>query len=233
MLECEDFTVRILWPENNSLFYVRDRIWFRGFACGGIGRYEFNWSFGDGWYGKGKEVYHSYNTPGVYRVRLEVRDEGGNYGSDSVWVRIAHIPPRAFYCFIAENGCPIGECILALSSLNNGHAEDCEQGNYRYKVCCINVSEVNVSNSCSFGFTGLIALSSLTNAHAEEYGFGNYPWKVCIKGKKKITCWYDTLTNCTHIPKAIVVFSLSSDTNAHIGNATAFPNLVLCCKESS
>jgi DNA-binding beta-propeller fold protein YncE/chitodextrinase len=54
-------------------------------ASGGVGPYTYNWSFGDGTYGVGPSVYHSYADAGQYLLRLNVTDQVGGTGSD-VWL---------------------------------------------------------------------------------------------------------------------------------------------------
>jgi len=61
-------------------------------------------------------------------------------------------------------------------------------------------------------------------------GFDNKK-NVCVKlvGGKELNCFYTTFTACgTAFGERVI--SLSNNTNAHIGNNIAYPNLVLCCK---
>lgn len=56
---------------------------------------EYNWSLGDGTTKSGSSVTHSYNSPGVYKVKLQVRDDSkskSEYNSDSLVVTV-NFPP--------------------------------------------------------------------------------------------------------------------------------------------
>jgi len=46
-------------------------------TTGGIGPYDYDWDFGDGFHSPAKNPSHTYNSPGTYIVRLQVRDRSG------------------------------------------------------------------------------------------------------------------------------------------------------------
>ena len=143
-----------------------------------------------------------------------------------------HILPVA--CWIEAGSCSSGSCVFALSSLQNAHLENCSAGNYEYKLCCENISDVFVSlGSCPLGYTGFLTLSSPTNAHAEKYNYSgsdgfSEKYNVCVK--PVMGNWvgnYTTLSNCKGMP----LFSISAETNAHVGNLTQYP-IVFCYSQS-
>jgi len=136
-------------------------------------------------------------------------------------------------CWIEAGSCSSGSCVFALSSLENAHLENCSAGNYQYKFCCANISDVSIFNgTCPLGYTGFLTLSSPTNAHAEEYGYSgsdgfSKKYNVCVKPISGN--WvgnYTTLSNCKGMP----LFSISSKTNAHIGNFAKY-STVFCYRQ--
>ena len=151
-----------------------------------------------------------------------------------------HSPAVLFSCAI-KTSCGGDETeVLGLSAQDNAHAELPTEENYTYKLCCKNVSSVQTTTgtgNCPVGFTGLITLSGDTNAQIEKYNYTgtdgfDYKKNVCVKlvGGGSLKCAYGTITECDSWGYTKKIISLSSSTNAHVGNNTAYPNLVLCCK---
>ncbi|OYT43406.1 MAG: hypothetical protein B6U88_01120 [Candidatus Aenigmarchaeota archaeon ex4484_56] len=149
------------------------------------------------------------------------------------------IPTTSTFLCTVRTSCGSGETdVLGLSAQDNAHAEIIGGGgNYKYKLCCANVSSIQTTTgkgTCPAGFTGLITLAGDTNAQVEEYNYtGGFSYKknVCVNlVSGSLNCIYTTYANCNSLSDWNVVVSLSEDTNAHIGNATAYSNLVLCCK---
>jgi len=150
-------------------------------------------------------------------------------------------PPPAFLpvmCWIENGSCSSGVCVFALSSLQNAHLENCSEGNYQYKLCCENISDVSVSSgTCPLGYTGFLTLSSLTNAHAEEYGYSgsdgfSEKYNVCVKPMfGSLTGNYTTNLSACLSTGGMPLFSLSAETNAHVGNLTQYP-IVFCYSQS-
>jgi len=156
--------------------------------------------------------------------------------------------PTAFSCTIRQN-CAAGieTEIIALSDTTNARAELPTEGNYDYKLCCSNVSSVTYTSgtgTCALGFTGLITLATNstftldTNAKVEEYNYTNpdgfdYKKNVCVQldGGGSLDCFYTDLSTCSSL-RWDKIISLSSSTNAFVGNDTSYPNLVLCCISS-
>ena len=147
-----------------------------------------------------------------------------------------HLLPIA--CWIENGSCSSGVCVFALSSLQNAHLENCSEGNYQYKLCCENISDVFVSlGSCPLGYTGFLTLSSPTNAHAEEYGYSgsdgfSEKYNVCVKPMfGSLTGNYTTNLSACLSAGGMPLFSLSAETNAHVGNLTQYP-IVFCYSQS-
>jgi len=171
-------------------------------------------------------------VPGYYKLILKVLDKTMDYG---------FITCSPFFCDIKPS-CESDETpIIALSGTTNASAELPTERNYPYKLCCSGVSSVSYLPTCPPGLTGLITLSTNythnlnTNARAEKYNyFGSdgfdYKKSVCIDLTRGILrCIYDTKSNCSSKGYGIQLFSISGETNARIGNESAYP-LVVCCK---
>jgi len=117
-------------------------------------------------------------------------------------------------------------------------------GNYKYKLCCANVSSVQTTtgtgtcDTLGAGFTGLVTLSVDTNAQVEKYNYTgtdgfDHKKNVCVKlTSGSLDCVYDTKANCASWNYDKYVVSISDNTNAHLGNEDAY-SMVLCCKEIS
>ena len=54
---------------------------------------NFTWNFGDGTYGNGIEVYHSFENTGIYEVRLNVSDPEGVMNFTSIYMNITERVP--------------------------------------------------------------------------------------------------------------------------------------------
>ncbi len=119
-----------------------------------------------------------------------------------------------------KTSCSGGETrVMGLSDLTNAHGQDSTQSGYAYSLCC--------SGGGSCGADKIIKLSSPTNAHAEIPTGTAYSTNVCYGN---LTC-IKTVGNCVG-DYSIKTISLSADTNAHIGNSSAY-NTKICCKEGA
>lgn len=126
-------------------------------------------------------------------------------------------------CKVATS-CSSGISVLRMSGTDNAHAELSSQSNYPYVICCTGVP--GLLNQCTGNYATVLKLSSTTNAHVEENTQDNYPEQACLQvpengiieiGYKAESCeGYDTILG-----------SISSITNAHIGDADAYP-LKIC-----
>ena len=246
--------VNITEPLNDSTHYVNIPIDFQGVATGGIGAYSFLWEFGNGDTNNSGLAVVSYSYPAIgdYTVNLTVTDGVPDTAWDSIDIHIVNPPaPVAFSCYINETGgCGSGETgILALSAEENAHAELDTEGNYNQFLCCANVSTVATTtgtgdcDTLGVGFTGLITLSGDTNAQVEKYNYtkilptdpDGFPYKknVCVElvGGESFTCMYTDYAGCDGLPGWDIIYTISNNTNAHIGNETAYQDLVRCCEK--
>ena len=120
--------------------------------------------------------------------------------------------------------------IYRMSSSSNAHAELPSQSNTHYDstvVCCS--GPVGLSSSCSTGVHGVVLrLSGNTNAHGEENNQSNSNYNshdacLSVPTGGNISIGYGT--DCTGYDTTIG--SLSSTTNAHIGDPGSYP-LKIC-----
>jgi len=140
--------------------------------------------------------------------------------------------------FISADSCTIREScesdefrVMGLSSSTNAHgqvwnASDYEYDEYDYVLCCNFGDE---DTDCT-GTNKIISLSSETNAHAEipypSQG-SNYDVNVCYDG---LTCVNVPSCESTEGDYPIGVLSLSTWTNAHIGNYVDY-DIKICCNK--
>jgi len=120
------------------------------------------------------------------------------------------------------NSCPSGGIyVLRMSASSNAHAELPSQSNYSNYVCCSGIS----GTSCTGG-TVFLKLSALTNAHVEQTNYSNYSNNACLtpSAGETISCNYSTSCSTGYVCLA----SISSGTNAHIGDCSAYSTKVCC-----
>jgi hypothetical protein len=140
-------------------------------------------------------------------------------------VLLAFLPSSALAlsCSIATS-CS-GVTAFKISSTTNAHAELPTQTNYGYYVCC---SGTGLGNSCSGTYTQVLKLSSTTNAHVEKKSYTNYGSAICLSiSGGSIDCQYET--NCANLgTNYVCLASISSDTNAHVGDCNAYSTKICC-----
>ena len=119
--------------------------------------------------------------------------------------------------------CPTGAIIYRMSSTTNAHGELGTQSNYANMVCCTGIT--GISNSCTGTFATALKFSSTTNAHADKATFTNFPNNACISVPSggSVSIGYQT-SNCAGYDTTLG--SIESDTNSHIGDASAYTNKI-------
>ncbi len=140
----------------------------------------------------------------------------------------------AVSCAFRFGVCNAGENdIFHLSTQTDGHIETPGGIDFTERLCCAGVSAYVILNGTRFSVRvdmPLLILSSETNAHAELPTYNNYPVGIFLRYESEDTgleCRYGT---CEADESCL--FSMSSMTNAHVGNCDAFTNK-MCCKEVS
>ncbi len=132
----------------------------------------------------------------------------------------------AFSCQVRTGSCNAGEtAVLKMSDTTNAHAEMPGQTNYNYSVCCGGTA--GLGNSCSGNYDTVLKLSNVTNAHVEKKTYTNYTNSVCLSSPSPVTCSY--ASDCSTLGSDYTALaSISADTNAHIGDASAYSTKVCC-----
>jgi len=112
----------------------------------------------------------------------------------------------------------------------NAPAEMPGQTGYSYAVCC-SADIPGIGNSCTASNTDIaLRLESITNSHVERNDVGpNYTNDACLShGTYPVDCRY--AADCSTLGANYeCLASLSSDTNAHMGDCNAYPSRRLCC----
>jgi len=130
-------------------------------------------------------------------------------------------------CTIVNSTCSYTD-VFHISNLTNAHAEQANESDYDYVVCCRTTEGVNLSTNCD---TPILNLSSSTNAHVELPTQSNYPFSVCLNATNgTISCDYITGT-CTQACLGTVSTTISGgNTNLHIADCTTDSYATkLCC----
>ncbi|OGI69002.1 hypothetical protein A3A09_02815 [Candidatus Nomurabacteria bacterium RIFCSPLOWO2_01_FULL_42_20] len=117
--------------------------------------------------------------------------------------------------------------ILGLSASGNAHAALPGASTYANSIYCGGVS--GIGNSCSGNFKTFAKLSSATNAHVRSASEADYPGSnnTCLSNSNsKATIAVDYKDdNCSGFDTAIASLA-KFPTNAHIGDANAYPKKI-------
>lgn len=137
------------------------------------------------------------------------------------------VPVMAYLtCEVRVGSCQSGYVdIFKMSNTSDAHAELRNESFYNVTVCCRETYGVNSSlgTNCTGNYNRIILnLSSTTNAHASLNNETAYNVPVCINSTNNISFGYDT--SCAGFDACIA--SISGNTNAHVGNCTAYSTLL-------
>ncbi len=136
--------------------------------------------------------------------------------------------------------CSGGEAaVLRMQDVLGGHA-GIWNSSYSNVLCCSEPG-VALGRDCSaLGSDYVLNLSADTSAHVQKNTMilPNYPVAACLSSApfRAFDCQYDSNTACSNFGAGYsCVASVSGDTNAHIGNCTAYTTAVtpfpkVCCK---
>ena len=129
-------------------------------------------------------------------------------------------------CSITSGSCA-NTSVFKMSATTNAHAELSNQANYTYYACCSGVT--GLGTSCSGNYDTVLKLYGSTNSHVEKNTQSNYGNSVCLSVPAGSTIVCDYAANCTTLgPRYACVASISGDTNAHVGDCTAYATKVCC-----
>ncbi|VVB59622.1 Uncharacterised protein [uncultured archaeon] len=172
---------------------------------------------------------------GNYYIRVRAYD-GFAYSSwnSSFFTKSPEI--NAFSCSVTNGPCNLPKVtVFRMVNTINSHAGTSAVLTYPYKVCCsdlrqslaVSVLSTSDENNCNPIKQGrVISLSNIFNAHAEEYGLSNYNNNICLSSSAgNLTCAYRS--SCASGEACLG--SLAGDTNAHVGDCSAYQKKI-CCK---
>ena len=134
-------------------------------------------------------------------------------------------------CNIRTNTCNTGEFVVL--KFASGQASIPDAANtYTNIACCKSnsgaVTGITKLTGASLDTSkGYIRLSADTNAHAELFNAPTPVYTTLLKfqSTNTVTCASKTVCDANDI----CLFSISADTNAHIGDCNAFPQRRICC----
>lgn len=137
-----------------------------------------------------------------------------------------------FTCSVQQSAC--SEATIFLMDNNvNGHAAT-PSGSYPFRVCCQeDTPGVTVSGLCDLtNVATVLYLESLSNAHVRRFdlpGDPGYTIPVCLSSNEaSVSCSYSTACN----PPNVCLASISTDSNAHTGDCSAYATKI-CCQVSA
>ena len=126
-------------------------------------------------------------------------------------------------CTIKKGACT-GTDMFHMSAGTNAHAEQNNETNYEYKVCC--TATQTITENCTTTSKSIINLSTSTNAHIELANESHYTYPICLSTSGgTVNCTYQT-SACSEA----CLGKVSGNTNAHIENCTSTNyGKYLCC----
>ncbi len=147
-------------------------------------------------------------------------------------ILLTPIVTASLNCTIQNSTCD-GIIVYHMSNLTNAHAEQENESNYDYNVCCKETEGLTVF----FGICGesIINLSSSTDAHVEQSNETDYPFSVCLKSLTgTLTCNYQT-SACEEACLGTISTNITgSHTNLHIADCVTDPyETYICCNYST
>ena len=114
--------------------------------------------------------------------------------------------------------------LFKMSHETNAHAELESESNYNYGICCDFPSSGEPYRTCDPDRnTPIIKLSDSTNAHVQDPNRTDYPEEVCYQ---RLKCAIQTSGQC--YGDDLEMFSISSETNAHVGSFDDYTTKVCC-----
>ena len=128
-------------------------------------------------------------------------------------------------CSISNSTC-VATDVFHISNLSNAHAEQNNESDYDYIVCCNETGGATLNTTIG---TAIINLSTSTNAHVEQNNETDYPFSVLLSASMgNITCEYST-SNCTEACLGSISTNITgSYTNLHIAQCNDYATNICC-----
>lgn len=140
-------------------------------------------------------------------------------------------------CSVTTAGACTGTVIYRMSGSSNAHAELPSQSTTAYNsnvVCCSGVT--GLSNSCTAPSAIALKLDKVTNAHSQINSQTGYTNNACISVPSggSVTVGYVTDPNtCVGSGYDTTLGTINSNTNSHVGNATAYTTKICASASAS
>ena len=182
----------------------------------------------------------SLTTKGILKLGLFATAPSGTEGalyfdtsenvikvySQGEWRNLVGAAKQSLACSISVDSCP-NTTVFRMSAVTNAHADLPSQTNYNYYVCCSGVA--GLGTSCSGNYDTVLKLSGITNAHVEKDTQANYANSVCLSVPTGSTIICNYASDCSALgPGYTCLASISGDTNAHVGDCTAYATKICC-----
>src|SRR3989344_7459269 len=118
--------------------------------------------------------------------------------------------------------------VLKLYGTSNTHAALSTVPGVPYYLKCREMTGITLSSACSGSYVTFLRLTSSSNAHVQQPSVSTYPTAACISSSSNtISCAY--AGSCAGYDTCLA--SISSASNAHIGQCGQFP-INICCSMS-
>lgn len=139
------------------------------YSPSGFNLTSFEWDFRDGNVASGTNVTNTFNTPGMYRVKLTVTDENGCSSLNSSSLRIYVAPLPSFIGFPSDAELCIGESVLLQATPQTysvtwsgfPSSSEIEDG-------CVDDNQVGITQTHSLELGGFVAGSTLDDINDLE-----------------------------------------------------------------
>lgn len=108
--------------ERGSPGYPPTAVAFVSNATGGVPPYSYAWDFGDGYYGSGADVNHTYTFAGEFTATVTVRDRSGALADQQLIVSVYPIPgPVSVVLNATPSTLTVGTPITLRSNVGGGY----------------------------------------------------------------------------------------------------------------
>ncbi|MBI3632740.1 MAG: hypothetical protein HY226_00450 [Candidatus Vogelbacteria bacterium] len=146
----------------------------------------------------------------------------------AVTIMVPTYASAALSCAVVTTPASGSVTVFRIYKTSNSHAELPSQSNYTNLVSCSGVT--NLSNSCSGNSKVVLKLAKQTNSHVEQADRLLYANSVCLSAPSGATLSVGYQTdNCNGFDTTVA--SMGSTTNAHVGDANAYP-IKICASGS-
>ncbi len=144
---------------------------------------------------------------------------------------LPNLANAALNCSVTNETCNYAN-VFHMSNLSNAHAEQSNESDYNWSVCCYDDEGVaTLGTGCTEYSYTILHLSNSTNAHVEQSNESDYVYNVCLNTTHDdISCVY--ASSCSGYDTCVA--SISNHKDAHIGDCVTDPySILICCNLQS